>query len=84
MTTLTLMYAGETIPLSDSDENNDSDTESLDGIRRHENMHILRKAVSLYGINPDVIEAASRMLNCHEGSYVHLLSSCAHEFLHYT
>lgn len=30
-------------------------------------MHILRQAVLLYGVTLEVIEAASRMLNCSEG-----------------
>ena len=62
------MSAGETIPLSDTDEDNDSDTELLDGIRRHENMHILRQAVSTYGVTPEVVEAVARMLKCSEGN----------------
>ena len=70
------MPAGETIPLSDTDEDNNSDTESLDGIHRHENMHILLQAVAIYGVTPEVVEAAARMLKCSEGSSWQAMAVC--------
>ena len=57
-----LNNAGETIPLSDSDEEMDSDTESLDGVQRQADMFLLSKAVSQYGIDPEAVRIAASMI----------------------
>ncbi|KAL0030931.1 hypothetical protein WJX79_001885 [Trebouxia sp. C0005] len=53
---------GETIPLSDSDEEQDSDTESLDGVQREADMFLLSKAVSQFGARPEVVRIAASMM----------------------
>ncbi|KAL0022368.1 hypothetical protein WJX77_004927 [Trebouxia sp. C0004] len=53
---------GETIPLSDSDEEQDSDTESLDGVQREADMFLLSKAVSQFGVRPEVVRIAASMM----------------------
>lgn len=68
-----LQFAGETIPLSDTDEDHDSDTEVLDGAHRQENMFILRQALGKYGVTPDAIKVAAAMLSCPQGESMVLL-----------
>lgn len=62
---------GETIPLSDSDEELDSDTESLDGVHREADMFLLNKAVSQHGAGPKVVRVAANMLKAKRGTQTH-------------
>lgn len=58
---------GETIPLSDSDEEQDSDTESLDGVQREADMFLLSKAVSQFGVRPEAVRIAASMMRAKRG-----------------
>lgn len=62
-------WTGETIPLSDSDEELDSDTESLDGVHREEDMFLLTKAVFEYGTGPKVARIAASMITAKRGMH---------------
>ena len=63
-----VLSEGETIPLSDSDEEADSDTESLDGVSRQADMFLLNKALSQYGIRRDVVRVAAGMMKVKKGT----------------
>ena len=63
-----LLGAGETIPLSDSDEEMDSDTESLDGVSREADMDLLKTAFRLYGNRFDVVRIAAGILKVKKGA----------------
>ena len=63
--------AGETIPLSDSDEEVDSDTESLDGVHREADMFLLTQAVLQYGVKRKVVRAAASMMTANRGVCMH-------------
>ena len=62
------MHEGETIPLSDSDEEAVSDTESLDGVSRQADMFLLNQALSQYGIRSDVVRIAAGMIKVKKGT----------------
>lgn len=67
-TEIDAMCEGETIPLSDSDEEADSDTESLDGVSRQADMFLLNEALSQYGIRSDVVRIAAGMMKVKKGT----------------
>ena len=62
-----LCHTGETIPLSDSDEEQDSDTESLDGVQREADMFLLSKAVLQFGVTPEAVRIAASMMKAKTG-----------------
>lgn len=62
------MCEGETIPLSDSDEEADSDSESLDGVSREADMFLLNEALSQYGIRSDVVRITAGMMKVKKGT----------------
>lgn len=68
------MREGETIPLSDSDEEADSDTESLDGVSRQADMFLLNQALSQYGIRNDVVRIAAGMIKVKKGTVLTAIS----------
>ncbi len=53
--------------MSDSDEEQDSDTESLDGVQREADMFLLAKAVSQFGVRPEVVRIAASMMRAKRG-----------------
>ena len=63
-----VLREGETIPLSDSDEEAASDTESLDGVSRQADMFLLNEALSQYGIRSDVVRIAAGMMKVKKGT----------------
>lgn len=63
-----MLSEGETIPLSDSDEEADSDTESLDGVSRQADMFLLNEVLSQYGIRRDVVRVAAGMMKVKKGT----------------
>ena len=62
MSKVLFYIAGETIPLSDSDQELDSDTESLDGLQRQADMSLLTAAVSQYGLSQEAVRIVAGML----------------------
>ena len=54
--------------MSDSDEEQDSDTESLDGVQREADMFLLSKAVSHFGVRPEAVRIAASMMTAKRGT----------------
>lgn len=49
----------------------DSDTESLDGVSREADMHLLKTALAQYGNRHDVVRIAAGMLKVKKGTPCH-------------
>ena len=60
--------------MSDSDEEADSDTESLDGVSRQADMFLLNEALSQYGIRSDVVRIAAGMMKVKKGTVLCFLN----------
>lgn len=73
-----MLSEGETIPLSDSDEEADSDTESLDGVSRQADMFLLNEVLAQYGIRRDVVRVAAGMLKVKKGTSPYFFRTSCH------